>query len=85
MSTGIIIFIIIFTIIAFVGTLVVMKNENDKVKEYEEKGETAKEELKRSHEYESKSLQSNIPILTAIYVVVIVGSLIALFFYIFSN
>src|SRR5699024_12118724 len=61
--------------IATVWTLVIFKQEENKIKKYEEE-DTVENEIKRSLEYESKSLKSNVPILTWIYTITIIVSLI---------
>ncbi|WP_085993171.1 hypothetical protein [Oceanobacillus senegalensis] len=77
--TGTII-ISITLIIALIATINILKREENKANE---RGGDAAEELKRSHEYETKSLSSNIKNLLWIYAVVIILSIIALAFYIF--
>ncbi|MGP4071743.1 hypothetical protein ACTWQB_04225 [Piscibacillus sp. B03] len=84
MSTAIYFIIGLLFVLTLVGTLLIGKSENDKMKKYEQEGNTAKDELKRSWEYETSSLKKNIPSLLIIYTVVIVASFIALAFYIFT-
>lgn len=83
MSISIYFIIGLLFVLTLVGTILIGKTENDKLKAYEQKGDTPKDELKRSWEYESSSLKKNIPSLLIIYTVVIVGSIIALAIYIF--
>lgn len=59
---------VITMIAALVGTLIVGKDINRQMKKYEEEGDTFKDELARSHEYESASLKHNIKRLSWIYV-----------------
>lgn len=76
MSIGLIIFLIILFIIAMGATIFALKQEERKMRTYEEEGQTAQDELKRSIEYESKSLKTNVPILTWIYSITILLVLI---------
>ncbi|OAK70116.1 hypothetical protein [Lederbergia galactosidilytica] len=59
---------VLVCILALIGTLLVGKDISSQLKEYEEKGDTLENEIKRSHEYESTSLQVNVKSLTWIYV-----------------
>lgn len=79
----VIIFLAIVIIIAFIWTYKIFKDEERKLRQYEEIGATAEEELKRSHEYEKKSLLRNMKNLTWIYVITITLSLIIFAFYIY--
>ncbi|RCW77172.1 hypothetical protein [Saliterribacillus persicus] len=81
--TLIITLLTIISIVGLVATLLIGRQETKRIKQYEEEGDTAIDELKRSREYEKKSLKSNLPILSAIYIVFILGSIIALVIYIF--
>lgn len=63
----------------------VIKQEETKMKQYEETGDSAKSELQRSHEYETKSLSSNVKSLTWIYVVVILASFIVFGIYMYMR
>lgn len=67
MSTGLIIVFVVLFIAALGGTIFAFKQEEKKMKKYEEEGQTIEDELKRSIEYETKSLKSNVPNLTWIY------------------
>lgn len=71
----------ILLIIALVWTLIIFKQEGNKMKQYEKEGDTPEDELKRSKEYESRSLQSNIPLQIIIYTVFIVLFFIAFLLY----
>ncbi|WP_028389768.1 hypothetical protein [Bacillus cihuensis] len=68
MITFMIITVILVGILALVGTLLIGKGISTQLKDYEEKEDTIKNELKRSHEYETSSLRVNIKSLTWIYV-----------------
>ncbi|MBS4177040.1 hypothetical protein [Lederbergia citrea] len=75
----------VFTIIvALVGTLLVGKDINSKMQQYEAEGDTLENELARSHEYESSSLRVNIKSLSWIYValgIVVFLVCLGIFFY----
>ena len=75
--------IIVVCIIGGIITFRVLKVEENKQKEYEKSGDTAKDELARSLEYEKSSLKSNIPLLSWIYIIAIVVSIIAFAIYMF--
>lgn len=72
--------LVLLFVIATVWTLVIFKQEENKIKKYEEE-DTVENEIKRSLEYERKSLKSNVPILTWIYTITIILSLIIFGFY----
>lgn len=76
-------FIFILCLIAGIITFKVLKEEEEKQKRYKNDPDSAKGALERSHEYEQKSLKSNVTNLSWIYVVAIIGSLIAFFVYMF--
>ncbi len=59
----------------------VFKQEEKKLKQYEHE-DTVENELKRSHEYETQSLSSNVPRLLWIYSITIVLSLIVFLIYV---
>lgn len=82
MSTGLIIVLVIIFIAALGGTMFAFKQEEKKIKKYEEEGDTVEDQLRRSHEYESSSLKSNIPLQLVIYTITIVGSLLVFAVYI---
>ncbi|WP_100011147.1 hypothetical protein [Lentibacillus sediminis] len=81
MSTGLIVFLVVLFIAAVGGTFFAFRQEEKKMKKYEEEGETHEEELKRSLEYEKSSLSSNVPTQLWIYSVTIILALAALAFY----
>lgn len=59
---------VIVSIAALVGTFLVGRDVTRQMKQYEEEGDTAANELARSLEYEKTSLKVNIKRLTWIYV-----------------
>lgn len=83
MNTGLLIFLTVLFIAALAGTFFAFKQEEKKMKKYEEEGQTVQDELKRSLEYESSSLKSNVPIQIWIYVITIILSLVAFAIYLF--
>ncbi|WP_188454609.1 hypothetical protein [Virgibacillus oceani] len=82
MSPGLLILLIIIFIAALAGTIVAFKQEERKLKKYEEEGDSIEDQLRRSHEYETSSLKSNVPLLLIIYTITIVLSLIVFAVYI---
>lgn len=68
MTAFMIIAAILVSILALIGTLLVGKDISSQLKDYEEKEDDFKNELKRSNEYESSSLRVNIKSLSWIYV-----------------
>lgn len=74
--------ITIVCIIATVLTYRVLKEEEKKQKAYRESGQTIEDEMQRSLEYEKSSWTSNVPIMSWIYVVATVLSIIAFVIYI---
>ncbi|MBM7598809.1 cbb3-type cytochrome oxidase subunit 3 [Virgibacillus halotolerans] len=83
MGIGLIIFLIVLFIAAIGGTFFAFRQEENKMKKYAEEGQTFQDELKRAEEYEERSLKSNIPVLSWIYVITILLSLLAFAFYLF--
>lgn len=75
---------IITVIIALIATMYIFKQEENKAKKYETEGQTAENELKRSHEYETKSISYNLKNLSWIYVLMIVLSFIGLGIYMYN-
>ncbi|QDP39028.1 hypothetical protein [Radiobacillus deserti] len=82
MSWPLIIILIILFILTLGGTLYVVRQEDQKLKQYEREGDSAEAQLKRSREYESSSLKSNVPILTIIYGVTFLLAILAIVLYI---
>ncbi|GGB48838.1 hypothetical protein GCM10011409_28010 [Lentibacillus populi] len=83
MSIGLIVFLIVLCLAALIGTMFVFKQEENKMKKYEEVGDSIEDQLRRSHEYETSSLKSNIPLLITIYAVTITVSLLVFVIYLF--
>ncbi|TFJ94449.1 hypothetical protein [Lentibacillus salicampi] len=83
MSIGLLIFLVVLFIAALGGTFFAFKQEENKMKKYEEEGDTVEDQLRRSHEYESSSLKSNVPLQLVIYGVTITASLIVFAIYVF--
>lgn len=75
---------VITVIIALIATMYIFKQEENKAKRYEAEGQTAANELKRSHEYETKSVSYNIKNLSWIYVLMILLSFIGLAIYMYN-
>lgn len=83
MSMGLIVFLIILFVITMILTMYAFKQEEKKMEKYEKEGDTVEDELKRSHEYESTSVKTYIPIQIWIYGVTIILSIIAFAIYFF--
>lgn len=83
MGIELFILLAVLFIAAIIGTFVAFKQEENKMKKYDEEGDTVEDQLRRSHEYESSSLKSNIPLQLIIYSVTIVVSLIVFAIYLF--
>jgi len=79
--TWLIIASFILLIIAVVWTLLIFKQEEKKMKQYEQDGDTLEDQLKRSEEYEKRSLSSDVPLQIVIYSVFTVVFFIGLFIY----
>jgi len=71
LTTYLIIAAIFTCIVALIGTLLVGKEISAKMNEYETEGDTIENELARSHEYETKSIKTNIKSLSWIYIILI--------------
>jgi len=76
-----IIFLVVIVIISLIATLVIFKQEENKMKERE--GDTAADEMRRSEEYEQESLKSHMPKLIWTYVITIVAALVVFAIYLF--
>ncbi|ALX47285.1 hypothetical protein [Lentibacillus amyloliquefaciens] len=83
MGIELFILLAVLFIAAIAGTFIAFKQEENKMKKYEEEGDTVEDQLRRSHEYESSSLKSNVPLQLIIYTVTIVASLIVFAVYLF--
>ncbi|APC48832.1 hypothetical protein [Virgibacillus halodenitrificans] len=81
MNTGLLLFLFVLFGVALWGTFYAFKQEEEKMKKYEEEGDTVEDQLKRSLEYEKSSLKSNVPIQIWIYTITILLSLIAFAIY----
>jgi type IV secretory pathway component VirB8 len=75
--------IAVLCIFGLIATIMVIKQEESRMKQYEEDGDTAENELKRSLEYETKSISSNVKSLSWIYIVAIALSFIAFALYMY--
>ncbi|RDW18093.1 hypothetical protein CWR48_10880 [Oceanobacillus arenosus] len=80
----IIVLLVAILVIALIATLLILKKEENKLKQYEAEGDTVENELQRSHEYESQSLKRNIPSLLWVYGITIMVSIIVLAVYIYN-
>lgn len=80
MSLSLIIFFIILFIVTIALTLYAYRLEEKKMEEYEE--ESPSEALKRSHEYESRSLRNSIKIQIVYYFVAVAIMTIGLVLYV---
>ncbi|MGP4080818.1 hypothetical protein ACTWQL_12940 [Pseudalkalibacillus sp. R45] len=83
MYTYLMIVVILVGVVSLIGTIIVGKKVNKVSKDYEMEDDRTSAQLKRSHEYESHSLKVNLKVLTVIYVVTFILSIIALIAYIF--
>lgn len=75
--------IVVVCLIALAITYRVLKVEEKKQKEYRREGASFGDEVERSHKYEEKSLKSNLPNLTWIYIVAAVIIFIAFAIFLF--
>jgi len=82
-SMPLIIFLIILFIITMALTLYAFRQEDMKIKKYEEEGDTVEDEIRRSHEYEATSVKKYLPIQVWIYVITIVLGTVAFLIYLF--
>jgi len=73
----------IVTLIALIWTLYIFKQEENKMKKYETDGDTVKNEVNRSLEYETRSLKKNLPLQIWIYTITIVLSLVVFAIYLY--
>lgn len=81
MSMGLIVFLIILFIVAMAFTFLAFKQEEAKMKQYKEAGDTVQSELKRSLEYEATSVKKYIPIQIWMYVITTILSIILIAYY----
>jgi len=57
----------VLVVVAIIWTLLIFKQEENKMKKYEEEGDTFEDQLRRSEEYEKRSLRSDVPLQIIIY------------------
>lgn len=69
MEILLVVLIVLVVIGSLVGTLYVGKEVNQTIKKYQAEGDSFKEQLHRSNDYEVSSLKKNIPMLTWIYII----------------
>jgi hypothetical protein len=81
MNAGLIIILVILFVAALIGTFFAFRQEENKMKKYEEEGDTPQDEIRRSLDYEKSSLKSNVPIQVWIYTIAILLSLLAFAIY----
>lgn len=81
MSMGLIVFLIILFIVTMLLTFVAFKQEEVKMKQYKEAGDTVENELKRSLEYEATSVKTYIPIQIWMYVITTILSIALIVYY----
>lgn len=81
MSIGLIIFLIILFVVAMFFTFYAFKQEEAKMKQYKEAGDTVENELKRSLEYESTSIKKYIPIQIWMYVITTILTIILIVYF----
>ncbi|WLD94730.1 hypothetical protein [Alkalihalobacillus sp. AL-G] len=72
-------------VISLIGTVIVGKKVNKEAEEYKNAEDKTEAELKRSQDYEKSSLSKNLRVLTTIYVVTFILSIIAVGFYIMNK
>lgn len=83
MSMPLIIFLVILFIITMALTLYAFRQEEMKIKKYEEEGDTVQDEIRRSHEYEATSIKKYLPIQIWIYAITIIIGVIAFLIYLY--
>ena len=71
----------VLVVIAIIWTLIIFKQEENKMKKYEEEGDTLEDQLRRSEEYEKRSLRSDVPLQIIIYSVFTVLFFVAFLIY----
>lgn len=83
MSLPLIIFLVVLFIITMALTLYAFRQEDMKMKKYEEEGDTVQDELRRSHEYEATSIKTYIPIQIWIYAITFIIGIVAFLLYLY--
>lgn len=59
---------LVIVLVALIATLSVIKEVDSKIKKYEKAGDSLKDEIRRSHEYETLSIKQNVKSLTWMYI-----------------
>lgn len=75
---------IIICIAALVITLMIAKVEGNKIKRYNEEGNSGSAQFQRSEEYEKRSLKENLPLLAILYIVTFLIVLIIMLIFLFG-
>lgn len=78
MYLWLIIFFVVLFIISIAGTLYAYRLEEKKMEKYEQEGNSPKDELERSHAYETRSLQTSMKIQIWYYFILVVVMTIGL-------
>lgn len=81
LSTGLIIFFIVLFVITLGITFYAFRLEEKKMEQYEREGDTAEDELKRSHEYETRSLRTSMKVQIWYYFIAVAVFIIGLVIY----
>lgn len=76
MSIGLLIFLVALFAVALVGTFWVFKEEEDKMEEHKEAGDSPEAENKRSEEYEQNWLKTGLGKQAVIYGIALIISII---------
>ncbi len=82
MYTILMIIVILVGVISLAGTIMVGRKVDKTSREYEMEDDRTAAQLKRSHDYESRSLKVNLKVLTMIYLVTFILGIAALAVYI---
>lgn len=85
MSVKLLIVLGILFVITIILTMYAFYQEEKKLKKYEEEGDTIADEIRRSHEYENKSIGYHVPIQIWIYVVFFAVTIIGFVVYLYFN
>src|SRR5690625_3556946 len=64
-------------------TLFAFLQEHKKIKKYEEETDTTADQIKRTRQYDNKSFHYHLPVQIWIYVITIIGSIIAFAIYLY--
>lgn len=79
MSMGLLIFLGLLFVIALIGTFMIFKEEENKMKKHKEDGDTAEVYAKRSEEYEENWLKTGLKKQIVIYAVTTIVFIIIAF------